>query len=89
MFYNNKKILYYHPSCLKCRQCENFLKKGDKYTLKADNSGIFCLKCCAPPDYIQDQSLPVPRKRNRQSNASVKLKQEKLQNQNQSQFNQM
>lgn len=88
-FYNNKKIFYYHPSCLKCRNCQNFLKKGDKFILKSDSTvfGIFCMKCSAP-EFIQDQSIPVPRKRNRQSNAQVKIKQEKLQNQNQSQFNQ-
>ena len=35
--------LIYHPSCLKCFKCQNFLRKGDKYILKPDNMGIVCL----------------------------------------------
>ena len=40
---NERPFIYFHPSCLKCCKCQNFLRKGDKYIIKPDNLGIVCL----------------------------------------------
>jgi len=77
-------LLIYHPSCLSCFKCQNFLRKGDKYILKPDNMGIVCMTCAnadftiSPINSSINQTAPAPtqRKRGRQSN-SVKVKAEK------------
>ena len=40
---NDRPYIYYHPACLRCWKCQNFLRKGDKYIIKPDNMGIVCL----------------------------------------------
>jgi len=80
--------LIYHPSCLKCFKCQNFLRKGDKYILKPSQDGIVCLNNECANDFrispinttIINQTSAPTRKRGRNSN-SVKVKAEKTQQQ--------
>lgn len=47
----NNAFIYYHPSCLKCFKCQNFLRKGDKFVVKPDHLGIVCLNNECANDY--------------------------------------